>query len=263
MPFKSLSLSTILVVCLLALPVKGFAGNGYDYNFAQSIDTLASAENYKFQAKQLILPGALIAVGTFGVYNGAFKRLNREINDGMDRMRGDHYTRVDDYIRFLPALAYLSFGSIGIRSKHSFKERLAVEATAYIAATAFTKIGKWTFSEKRPNSDMRNSFPSGHAAIVFTGAELMREEYGLGLGIAAYSVATGVAFLRLYNGRHWLNDVIGGAGIGILSARIGYWMLPVYRKWFNWDSHQSKTMVVSPVYDPSSRSLSVGMVCSF
>ena len=89
-------------------------------------------------------------------------------------------------------------------------------------------------------------------------SDLIREEYGAAYGIAAYGVATGVAFLRLYNGRHWLNDVIAGAGVGILSARIGYWMLPLYRKWFNWNSHRpGVTAAAVPGYDYTSRTFSL------
>lgn len=220
-----------------------------------------NGSEYKFKPKQLILPGALIAVGTFGVYNGAFRRLDRFVKRGMDNLRGDHYFHADDYIQYLPAATYLAFGSIGIKSKHSFKERVVVEATAYIAMAAISNAGKYSFREKRPDSEARNSFPSGHTATVFTGAELMREEYGTGLGIAAYTVATGVAFLRLYNGRHWLNDVIAGAGVGILSARIGYWMLPWYQKWFKWDTQKRKTQTaLLPYYDTNYRSFGVNMV---
>lgn len=129
--------------------------------------------------------------------------------------------------------------------------------------TALTNIGKFTFKEKRPDSSARNSFPSGHTATAFTGAELIREEYGLGIGIGAYTVAVGVAFLRLYNGRHWLNDVIAGAGVGILSARIGYWMLPLYQRWFKWNKSSSDILVVSPVYDHAERSFSVNLACTF
>lgn len=221
------------------------------------------AECYRFNAKQLILPGALVATGIFGVYNTAFRKLDNNIKNGMDNLRRDHYFHADDYIQYLPALTYLTFGSIGIKSKHSFKERVVVEATAYIAMTALTNIGKYSFKEKRPDSNAKNSFPSGHTATVFTGAELMREEYGLGVGIGAYTVAVGVAFLRLYNGRHWLNDVIAGAGVGILSARIGYWMLPLYQRWFKWRKVDSKTMVVSPTYNPEERSFSINLAYCF
>ena len=271
----------LMISGLLASHVFGYARTS---NFEESSDTVFQhlhhsesilsgdstlvSGSYKsecsyFNAKQLILPGALMVAGTFGVYNGAFRKLDVNIKNGMDNLRGNRFLRVDDYIQYLPALTYLTFGSIGIKSKHSFKERLVVEATAYMTMTAITNISKYSFKEKRPDSNARNSFPSGHTATVFTGAELMREEYGLGIGIGAYSVAAGVAFLRLYNGRHWLNDVIAGAGVGILSARIGYWMLPLYRRWFKWEAPCSDIMVISPAYNPSDQSLSINMLYSF
>lgn len=239
----------------------------------QSLDTLSAYDvsivdmhkdnGFGFNAKQLILPGSLIAVGTFGVYNGAFKKLDIKIRNEMDHLRGEHFFHADDYIQYLPALTYLTFGSIGVKSKNSFKERVVVEATAYLAMAALTNIGKYTFKEKRPDSGARNSFPSGHTATVFTGAELMREEYGFGIGIGAYSVATAVAFLRLYNGRHWLNDVIAGASIGILSARIGYWMLPLYQRWFKWGKPNSAPMIISPTYNITEHCGSIAVLYSF
>lgn len=217
----------------------------------------------KFNVKQLVLPGAFIAVGIFGVYNGCFRKLNADIKNEIDNMRENNFFRADDYIQYLPALTYPIFGEIGIKSKHSFKERIAVESTSYLVMAALTNIGKYSFKEKRPDSNARNSFPSGHTATVFTGAELMREEYGFGVGIGAYAVACGVAFLRLYNGRHWLNDVIAGAGIGILSARVGYWMLPLYQKWFKWNNSCLDIMTISPVYNSMERSISIDMLYYF
>lgn len=31
----------------------------------------------------------------------------------------------------------------------------------------------------------------------------------------------------MYNNRHWLTDVIAGAGVGILSVQAAYWLYPV------------------------------------
>lgn len=221
-------------------------------------------KNAKFKLKQLILPASLISLGTFGVYNHCFGKLNSSIKEEMDKLRESHYFKADDYIQYLPAISYLGLDFLGIKAKHSFKERFIVEVTAYLSMTTIVNITKYTVKEPRPDTQARNSFPSGHTATVFTGAELVREEYGLGIGIGAYAVATGVAFLRLYNNRHWVNDVIAGAGIGILSARIGYWMLPLYQKWFKWDKLPSnRIFAITPVYNREYRSLSVNMIVAF
>lgn len=224
----------------------------------------SSISDCKFKPTQIILPGALIAVGSFGVCNGAFNQLNHKVRDGMSDLRGNHYFHADDYVQFLPAVVYLGLGFTGVKARNTFRERLAAGLTAYISMAALINITKYSVRERRPDSNARNSFPSGHTATAFTGAELIRIEYGEGWGAGAYVVATGVAFLRLYNNRHWLNDVIAGAGIGILSARIGYWMLPLYRKWFHWDSNpRSPVLAAMPAYTPRDRNVSLSIAMIF
>ncbi len=220
-------------------------------------------DSVKFRPTQLIFPTALIATGIFGVYHNGFLKLNNTIRDNMDDLRQSRYLHIDDYFQYLPALTYATFGLLRIPCKHSFRERIAIEATAYIIMAAIVNIGKYSFREKRPDSNARNSFPSGHSATVFTGAELMRIEYGWGIGMASYAVATGVAFLRLYNGRHWTNDILAGAGIGILSARVGYWMLPLYRKWFKWNSSARAMAALTPSYSYFDKSVSINLSISF
>lgn len=220
---------------------------------------------YRFRPNQLALPVALMAVGTFGVYNGAFRKMDRNINRWTTKMRGGtHYFKGDDYLQYLTAATYLGLGAVGVKGRNSFKERLAAGVTAYIVMAAVTNVAKYTFREKRPNSGGRHSFPSGHTATVFTGAELMRIEYGNGIGAAAYTFGAAVGFLRLYNSRHWLHDVIAGAGVGIISARIGYWMLPLYQKWFHWRPGTKDAAVVAlPSYNHYNREFALNMAISF
>ncbi|MBQ1177891.1 MAG: phosphatase PAP2 family protein, partial [Bacteroidaceae bacterium] len=99
-------------------------------------------------------------------------------------------------------------------------------------------------------------FPSGHTATTFMGAELVRIEYGdehPWLAAGAYTLATAVGVLRVYNDRHWFTDVFAGAGVGILSARIGYWLLPYTRQVMHrltgWD------VFVAPAASPEGASL--------
>lgn len=189
----------------------------------------------KFRPVQLILPSALVAVGAFGVENGWFCSLKQDVRESFHDMRGDSRFRLDDQLQYLPVVANIGLGLTGVDSRHPLRERIAATATAYAALAALVNVPKYTVRERRPDSGARNSFPSGHTATAFMGAELVREEYGNGWGAGAYALATGIAFLRLYNDRHWLNDVIGGAGVGMLSARIGYWLLPLERRLLGWE----------------------------
>ena len=112
--------------------------------------------------------------------------------------------------------------------------------TVAILMAATTNAIKYSVREKRPDSNTRNSFPSGHTANAFCGAELMRIEYGNWVGLAGYAVAVTTGVMRMYNERHWWNDVIAGAGIGILCARTAYWLLPLERKLFRRDRRISR-----------------------
>lgn len=234
-------------------------------------DTTACRNPY-FHAEQLIAPAVLITMGSLGmvekspvdlVAQKAFKDMNPEW----------HTTSVDEYLQYVPSVMGPFLGFIpGVKAKHPFWDRVIASATAHALMAAITNTVKYTVREQRPDSEARNSFFSGHTATAFTGAELMRIEYGWGYGSAAYAVATSVAFLRVYNKRHWVGDVIAGAGAGILCANAGYWMLPVWKRWFKKkpasepslverESQPSHPIIVAaPFYDSEYRA--AGIACN-
>ena len=220
------------------------------------------SRNRVFHGRQLIAPAALITVGALGVNQGWFKEINRNVRNEIQDWSGGKHFKADDYVQYAPAVVNVFLGFTGVKAKHPFRERLAATLTASAALTIMVNGVKYTVREKRPDSGRRNSFPSGHTATAFMGAELMREEYGNAWGAGAYAVATGVAFLRLYNDRHWLNDVIAGAGVGILAARVGYWLLPRERKLFRWDK-KKQTMTLIPTYSPESQTMGLAFSALF
>lgn len=112
-------------------------------------------------------------------------------------------------------------------------------------------ISKYSINEKRPEFGGYNSFPSGHTATVFMGAELVRIEYGRWYGVGAYTIATGVGFMRMYNGRHWFHDLVAGAGVGILSARVGEWSCRLWQKIFQKRREKERDIVFVPVASSS------------
>lgn len=61
----------------------------------------------------------------------------------------------------------------------------------------------------------------------FMTATMLNKEYGHyspWVGISAYGVATATGLMRMANNKHWLSDVLVGAGIGIISTELGYWI---------------------------------------
>lgn len=209
-------------------------------------NTQKAYTNETFEWKQLIAPTALLTIGSLGVNNGWLKGIKNDIRDNMSHLRGQCYFHADDYLQYLPAVSYLGVGFIpGNKGKHSFTERICAGVTAYSVMAILTNVTKVLVKEPRPDTGARNSFPSGHTATAFTGAELLRMEYGTWVGLGGYLAASSVGFLRLYNNRHWINDILAGAGIGILSAHVGYWLLPWERKIFKIKPRES--LLISPM----------------
>lgn len=206
-------------------------------------DSLADVcgTEHKFKAKQLIVPGSLITVGAVGI---AF-------HDKLGGWGAGNHTTVDNYIQYAPVTANVFLGCFGVKHKHNFVDRVLISATAYAVEAALVNGLKYAVGEKRPNCADTKSFPSGHTATVFTGAELVRKEYGWGIGSAAYAVAVATGVLRVYNNKHWCNDVLAGAGIGILSANVAYWLYPWEKKLFcpKKKNQNTANMLVVPTYE--------------
>lgn len=182
-----------------------------------------------FHAKELILPGALIGVGVLSM---AFPR---QVN--CDRLLRDciqsHHPKgvsFDDYTQYVPMASVYALNLMGVKGEHRFGERTIILTTAFLAMSIMVGALKYTTGVERPDGTKRNSFPSGHTATAFMGAEFLRMEYRNSspwIAVAGYGVATITGCARMYNDRHWFSDVAVGAGIGILSTRLAYWISPV------------------------------------
>jgi membrane-associated phospholipid phosphatase len=193
-------------------------------------DSLAVSSPFK--AGEVIMPLSLIGAGTLGFVE-PLKNARFEVRDYLDEWRGDHRVTADDYLQYVPLGAVYGLSLLGADAKHNYVDRTLEFATAYVVLGGIVNAIKYTVREPRPDGSAINSFPSGHTATTFMGAELVRIEYGEDypwLAAGAYTIATAVGALRVYNDCHWFNDVIAGAGVGILSARIGYWLLPYTRR---------------------------------
>ena len=89
---------------------------------------------------------------------------------------------------------------------------------AYGTTMGVTNILKYTVREKRPDTNTRDSFPSGHTSSAFSGASFVHRRYGLEYALPLYVGAIYTAYSRVHVNRHHPRDVIAGAALGVLSS---------------------------------------------
>ena len=131
----------------------------------------------------------------------------------------------DDYLQYAPAAAMLVIKACGVKGRSSWGRMLVSDAfSAALMAVAVNGL-KYSMQTMRPDGSTANSFPSGHTATAFMAAAMLDKEFGCvspWISVGGYVVATTVGVSRILNNRHWISDVLAGAGIGILSVEFGY-----------------------------------------
>ena len=135
-------------------------------------------------------------------------------------------TGIDDYTQFFGPAAVVGLKLAGVEGRSDWPRLLASAGMGYGIMALFVNTIKHTAKEMRPDGSTANSWPSGHTATAFVGATLLHKEYGLTrspwFSVAGYGVATATGVMRVLNNRHWISDVLSGAGLGILSGELGY-----------------------------------------
>lgn len=200
----------------------------------------------KQKTKELIAPAVLIATGMVFINNST----KAEQKEWHTKYLSSFRTNADDYLQVTPQAAVMGLDIIGVHGKHSFVDKggIILLGSAIMLGTVFglKKITKI----QRPDDSTNDSFPSGHTANAFFGATVLAEEYGdksVWYTIGGYTVATTTGTFRMLNNRHWLSDVLIGAGIGILSAKATYVVYPWIKQKLMKKVPTNVTVI--PVYD--------------
>jgi len=193
------------------------------YVYADS--TAAKQKWYKTDTgKSLIVAGSLVTAGTIMHFNTSFKV---GVRDEITRYLPDFEDTIDDYTQYVPYAAVYALDLAGIRSQHSTLRKTATIGTAIAINLVVVQGMKYSIAEPRPDGSSNNSFPSGHTATAFMGAHIFHKEYkhrSPFYSIAAYTLATFTGVFRQLNNRHWISDVFAGAGIGIGTAELAYFL---------------------------------------
>jgi hypothetical protein len=215
-----------------------------------------------FNAKSYIIPGLMVAYGITAIENDGLQRLNGEFKDEVYAEHPHKQIHIDNYLQFAPAAMVFGLDAVGIKAKHNLRDRTMLFLMSNIITNASVYSMKSISHQLRPDDSNYNSFPSGHTAEAFANAEFLRQEYkdvSPWYGVAGYAMAATTGYLRMYNNKHWLSDVVAGAGVGIISTKLAYWLYPkIQHKLFK--DKPMNTMIM-PSYQNGS--FGIGMVRRF
>ena len=211
-----------------------------------------------FTYKSYVVPAFMIVYGITTLKSDALQDINEGLQEEIWSDIPHKILRIDDFLQFAPAAAVYGLNLSGIHGKNNLRDRSLVYLLSNVMLNTSVGVLKRVTKQERPDGSSNQSFPSGHTAEAFASAEFLRQEYkdvSPWYGIAGYATATATGLLRIYNNRHWLSDVIEGAGIGIVSARLAYWMYPAISRTF-FKKGNAHTMVM-PYYQNGGGGLSM------
>ncbi|WP_136480613.1 phosphatase PAP2 family protein [Cognatitamlana onchidii] len=196
-----------------------------DYFNLQDSSLVVKEKWYKTDTgTSLLIAGGLITAGTIMHFNTDFKV---GVKDEINRYLPNFHNTIEDITQYVPYAAVFALDAAGIKSKHSTYRKMSTIGTAIGINIIVVQGMKYSIAEPRPDGSANNSFPSGHTATAFMGAHIFHKEYkhrSPFYSIAAYTLATFTGVMRQLNDRHWISDVFAGAGIGIGSTELAYFL---------------------------------------
>ena len=204
-----------------------------DVNFAKRLDfdffkskTNKGVKAYTFMDDMTFVGVPLFLGGLAVKGDKAMFRVNNKAGKKNTQLLTDFKTGIDDYTQYFGPAMVVGLKLGGVEGRSDWPRLLASAGMSYAIMAALVNGIKYTAKEMRPDGSSANSWPSGHTATSFVGATLLHKEYGLTrspwYSVAGYGVATATGVMRVLNNRHWISDVMSGAGIGILSTELGY-----------------------------------------
>jgi len=136
---------------------------------------------------------------------------------------------VDQVLKWLPLGLVFMPGTENNKRQSTYFKKIKLVILSKLILNCIVIPLKKLVRRKRPGILFKfNSFPSSHTATSFAGAEILHSEMKESmpmLSLAAYPIAITTATLRLYKRKHWFSDVVAGAIIGIVAAKVAYSIL--------------------------------------
>ena len=198
---------------------------GMDFDFFKS-KTNPGLKPYKFLDDFTFAGVPLFVAGLAIKGDKNMFRVNDKNANRNTLLLSDFKTSIDDYTQLFGPVMTMGLKLAGVEGRSDWPRLLASAGMSYLIMAALVNGFKYSTKEMRPDGSTANSWPSGHTATSFAGATILHKEYGMTrspwYSVAGYGVATATGVMRVLNNRHWVSDVLSGAGIGILSGELGY-----------------------------------------
>jgi hypothetical protein len=222
--------------------------------FAQIDSVSLRKETPKNLPRLFILPSTIIISGVIIKETKYRESIQKDVQTSSLKTNN----HIDDFIQYAP-MAEIYIADICYSKT---KNEVFQQSKNLIISQLFTAIIvqslKITTNVTRPNG-ASHSFPSGHTSVAFTGATALYLEYrdiNPLLAYSGYGFSTTTGLLRVTNNKHWASDVLVGAGIGMLSARLIWYINPFK----NWDPFKKKKIAIYPSVNHSENSLGFCLV---
>ena len=174
-----------------------------DFDFFKQ-KTNPAVKPYKFMDDISFVGIPLFVAGWAIKGDKAMFRVNAKAEQGGKKntqLLTDFKTGIDDYTQFFGPAMVVGLKLGGYEGRSDWPRLLASSLSSYAIMAGFVNGIKYT-------------------------ASLLHKEYGLTRSpwwsVAGYGVATATGVMRVLNNRHWISDVMSGAGIGIMSTELGY-----------------------------------------
>jgi hypothetical protein len=180
----------------------------------------------------LVPPSIMIVYGTSSFYLHPVRRLDKSIYNETLKHDWVPNNHMENYFQYAPVILTYGLNLAGIHGKNTFVDR----SMTYLLAQGMVELTVFSLKKAthrvRPNGSNSYSFPSGHTANAFAGAEFMAQELSGKspyYGLVGYALAATTGAFRIYHKDHWFSDVVAGAGFGILATKGAYLLYPVIR----------------------------------
>lgn len=222
----------ILMLCMLGLWTQALYAQKLDSTASMVSprpyvnDSVTTKKDYKiditYQGLGFVAAGLLI------------KSRQHDFREMRNLFQKDYHQPWDNFAQYAPLVATWGLHAAGVEGQSSWKRLAASNAISAMFMASLTNSLKYTVRERRPDGSSSNSFPSGHTATAFMAATILHKEYGQTrspwYSVAGYSMATATAVGRVLNNRHWVTDVLVGAGVGIIATDLGYFVTDLLMK---------------------------------